>query len=94
MRESQTCVGYIPHGVLESPDDGVQHQLKLGRRDGQEGGEALRGGRLQQVEEMSPVLGKLLKVLAGRKRGNAVAAAAAVCDVTPTLVTEGAHTPC
>lgn len=67
MRESQTCVGDVPHGVLESPDDGVQHQLELGRGDGQEGGEALGGGRLEQVEEVSPVLGELLEVLSGEE---------------------------
>lgn len=82
--------------MLESPDDGVQHQLELGRGDGQEGGEALGGGRLEQVEEVSPVLGELLKVLAGRKRRKAVAAAAAagVCDVTSMVVTQSTHTPC
>lgn len=49
--------------MFEGPDDGVQHQFELGRRDGQEGGETVRVDRLEQVEEVGPVLGVLLKVL-------------------------------
>lgn len=60
-----TCVGHVPHGVLEGPDDGVQDEFELGRGDGQEGREALGRGGLEEVEEMSPVLRELLKVLEG-----------------------------
>lgn len=59
----QTCVGHVPHRVLEGPDDGVQDQFELGRRDGQEGREALRGGCLKEVEEMGSVFRKFFKVL-------------------------------
>lgn len=59
----RTCVGHVPHGVFEGPNNGVQHQLKLGWRDGQESSEAVRVHGLEQVEEVSPVLRKLLEVL-------------------------------
>lgn len=49
--------------MLKGPDDGVQHQFKLHRRDGEESGEAVRVHRMQQVEEVCPVLWELLKVL-------------------------------
>jgi len=58
-----TGVGHVPHGVLEGPDDGVQHQLELGRGDGQECREAVGVDRLEQVEEMGPVLRELLEIL-------------------------------
>lgn len=58
-----TCVSYVPHGVLEGPDDGIQHQLELRRRDGEKSREAVRVHCLQQVEEVCPVLWELLKVL-------------------------------
>lgn len=60
---SLTRVSYVPHGVLKSPDDGVQHQFELHRRDGQKSGKAVRVHCLQQVEEVCPMLWKLLKVL-------------------------------
>lgn len=60
---SLTCISYVPHGVLEGPDDGVQHQFELRRWDGEESREAVRVHRLEQVEEVCPVLRELLKVL-------------------------------
>lgn len=63
-----TCVGHIPHGVFEGPDDGVQNQFELCWWDGQECWETLRVDGLQQVEEMRPVLGELLKVLTEAKQ--------------------------
>lgn len=63
----QTRVGHVPHGVLEGPDDGVQDQLELGGGDGQEGGEALGGGRLEEVEEMSSVFWEFFKILTRRE---------------------------
>lgn len=63
----QTCVGHIPHGVLEGPDDGVQDQFELGRGDGQEGREALGGGGLKEVEEMGPVFWEFFEVLMRRE---------------------------
>ncbi len=36
----QSRVGDVAHRVLERPDDGVQDQLELGRRDAQEAIEA------------------------------------------------------
>lgn len=62
-----TRVSHVAHGVLESPDNGVQHQFELGWRDGQECREALGVDRLQQVEEVRPVLRVLLKVLQRNK---------------------------
>lgn len=53
--------------MLEGPDDGVQDQLELGRGDGQEGGEALGGGRLEEVEEMSSVFREFFKILKRRE---------------------------
>lgn len=61
----RTCVGHVPHGVLEGPDDGVQDELELSRGDGQEGREALRGGGLQEVEEVGSVFWEFFKVLTG-----------------------------
>lgn len=58
-----TCVGHVPHGVFEGPDDGVQDQFELGRSDGQEGCEALGVGGLEEVEEMCSVFREFLKVL-------------------------------
>lgn len=63
----QTCVGHIPHGVLEGPDDGVQDEFELGRGDGQEGREALGGGSLKEVEEMGPVFWEFFEVLRRRE---------------------------
>ena len=63
LRDMLTCVGHVPHGVFEGPDDGVQHQLELGRGNGEEGRETLGVDRLEEVEEVGPVLGVLLKVL-------------------------------
>ena len=40
-------VGNVAHGVLEGPDDGVQHQLELLGRDGEEGGETVQVNRLK-----------------------------------------------
>ena len=60
---SPTGVGHVPHGVLEGPDDGVQDQLELGRRDGQECREAVGIDGLKQVEEMGPVLRELFEIL-------------------------------
>ena len=55
--------------MLEGPDDGVQHQLELGRRDGQECREAVGVDGLEKVEEMGPVLRELLEILSpSRKR--------------------------
>ena len=68
-REDHTCVRYIPHGVLEGPDDGVQDQLELGRGDGQEGRETLGVDCLEQVEEVGPVFWVLLKVLEEQRSG-------------------------
>lgn len=67
-----TSVGHVPHGVFEGPDDGVQHQFKLGRGDGEECREAVRVDGLEQVEEMGPVLWIFLKVLAGDQRTSRV----------------------
>lgn len=53
--------------MLEGPDDGVQDQLELGGGDGQEGREALGGGRLKEVEEMSSVFGEFFKILMRRE---------------------------
>lgn len=53
--------------MLEGPDDGVQDQLELGGGDGQEGGEALGGGRLEEVEEMSSVFREFFKILMRRE---------------------------
>lgn len=58
-----TSVSNVPHGVLEGPDDGVQHQFKLGRGDSQECRETVRVYSLEQVEEVGPVLWIFLKVL-------------------------------
>jgi hypothetical protein len=33
----QPGVGYIPHCVLDRPDDAVHEQLELGRGDGEQG---------------------------------------------------------
>ncbi len=63
-----TCVGHIPHGVFEGPDDGVQNQFELCWWDGQECWETLGVDSLQQVEEMRPVLGELLEVLTDAKQ--------------------------
>lgn len=60
---SLTSVSHVPHGVFEGPDDGVQHQFKLGWGDGEECREAVRVYSLEQVEEVGPVLWILLKVL-------------------------------
>lgn len=49
--------------MFEGPDDGVQHQFELGGGDGEERREAVRVDGLQQVEEVSSVLGILFKVL-------------------------------
>lgn len=49
--------------MFEGPDDGVQHQLELGRWDGEECGEAVRVYSLEKVEEVGPVLRVLFKVL-------------------------------
>lgn len=68
MRPSSlTSVGHVPHGVLEGPDDGVQHQFELGRGDGEECREAVRVDSLEQVEEVGPVLWKFLKVLGDKQ---------------------------
>lgn len=64
----QTCVGHVPHGVLEGPDDGVQDQFELGGGDRQEGGEALTSGSLEEVEEMGPMFWEFLKVLTERRK--------------------------
>ena len=32
-RSLLTCVCHIPHGVLEGPDNGIQHKFKLLRRN-------------------------------------------------------------
>lgn len=37
-----TSISHVPHGVFEGPDDRVQHQFELGRRDGEECREAVR----------------------------------------------------
>lgn len=67
--EGPTSVCNIPHGVFESPDNGVQNQFELGRGNGKEGREALRVHRLEEVEEMGPMLWVLLKVLERKKKG-------------------------
>jgi hypothetical protein len=54
--------------VFEGPDNGVQNQFKLGRGNGEKGREALRVHRLEEVEEMGPMLWVLLKVLERRKK--------------------------
>jgi len=36
IENAQSSVGDMPHRVLQRPDDGVQHQLELCRRNGQE----------------------------------------------------------
>jgi len=36
VENAQPGVGDVPHRVLQSPDDRVQHQLELCRRNGQE----------------------------------------------------------
>ena len=63
----RTCVGHVPHRVLEGPDDGVQYQFELGRGDGQEGWETLGCGGLEEVEEMSSVFWEFFKVLMAEK---------------------------
>lgn len=65
---SLTSVSHVPHGVFEGPDDGVQHQFKLGRRDGEECRKAVRVDSLEQVEEVGPVLWKFLKVLVEKQQ--------------------------
>ena len=55
--------------MLEGPDDGVQDQLELGRRDGEEGRETLGVDCLEQVEEVGAVLWVLLKVLGEQRSG-------------------------
>ena len=47
VEDVQAGVGHVPHRVLEGPDDGVQHQLELSRRNGEEGREAVVVDRLQ-----------------------------------------------
>ena len=37
VEDVQASVSHISHGVFECPDDGVQHQLELCRRDVQQG---------------------------------------------------------
>ena len=66
----QTCVGDIPHRVLEGPDDGVQDEFELGRGDWQEGWKALGRGGLKEVEEMGSVFGEFLKVLKAQEENN------------------------
>lgn len=63
VEDLQPCVGNVPHGVFEGPDDGVQHQLELGRRDGQEGRKTVGVYSLEQVEKVGPVFWILFKVL-------------------------------
>ena len=41
MKNTEPGICHVAHGVLEGPDDGVQHELELLRRDGQEGREAV-----------------------------------------------------
>ena len=41
MKNTEPGICHIAHGVLEGPDDGVQHELELLWRDGQEGREAV-----------------------------------------------------
>lgn len=59
----QAGVSHVPHGVFEGPDDGVQHQFELSRRDGQERRETVGVYSLEQVEKVGPVLWILFKVL-------------------------------
>lgn len=67
--EGLTSVCNVPHGVFKGPDNGVQNQFKLGWGNGEEGREALRVHRLEEVEEMGPMLWVLLKVLERKKKG-------------------------
>ena len=67
VRATRTCVCHVAHGVLEGPDDGVEHELELRRVDGQEGVEAVRVDGLQQQEEVGAVLRVLLEVLRKRR---------------------------
>lgn len=62
-----TSVSYVSHGVFKGPNDGVQHQFELRRRDGQKRREAVRVHRLQQVEEVCSVLWELFEVLDKKK---------------------------
>ena len=41
VEDVEPGVGHVPHGVFESPDDGVEDELELLRGDAEEGGEAV-----------------------------------------------------
>lgn len=69
VQNLETGVSDITHRVLERPDDAVEHQLELGRRYAEEGGEAVRVDRLQEQEKVRPVLRVLLEVLVDHGQG-------------------------
>ena len=59
----QTRVCHVSHGVLECPDDGVEDELELRRRDREEGSEAVVVDRLQHDEKVGPVFRELFEIL-------------------------------
>ena len=56
VEDVETGVCHVPHGVLEGPDDGVEDELELLRRNGQEGREAVQIHSLRMDEKVKFVL--------------------------------------
>ena len=63
VEDIETRVGHVAHCVLESPDNSVENQLKLGWWQAEERGEAVIVDRLQQQVEIGPVLREVFEVL-------------------------------
>lgn len=68
-QDLEAGVGDVPHRVLERPDDAIQHQLELCGGDVEKGGKAVVVNRLEQQEEVCPVLGVLFEVLVDHLQG-------------------------
>lgn len=61
QQQVEARVGHVALCVAECPHDRVNHQLQLPRRHREQCGEACIGDCAQQVEELQPVLGVVLR---------------------------------
>lgn len=60
LGEQDTCLCNVALSMAEGPDNGVDDELELVRRHGEEGPKAVIGDGSQQAEELQAVLRELL----------------------------------